>query len=493
MSDDFHSPPDQPDHLEEPDHRSVEDFFARERDAAPILPSDEVRWRRIVSEARSSSTPWTRYLVLAAAVLLVAAALGWGVLRTGPGPGPSSPPTTSAVATPPTPTTSAQPSTSPGTSPTTSDSHPTGAPRATTNQVPALLPVPASFRMSSVTTADNRHLFALGVLACPGGTCPALAASDDNGGTWHLVHTFAAPTTPSGGAPGRPGGSGRLSDVRFANPSVGWVFGGAILRTTDGGRTWRDYAHPGGDVISLETDGTDVVLTASQACSGGTCHGAISVVRAPVTAASATDVVGTIDGGAGVTGASVSWHASLAYVSPRVQPRAGATLPGPVSVRRDGLHAAGPQGCGSGQGVRIVAPAAGSSLLAVCPSSGAAGHVGFAVESSSDGGATWTLVSTDRLRLVNAGSASFAAADASSLLAVSGGSPDLHGSMQLSADGGATWAPPRGRPALPPRGWAWVGAPGGSVYYALSADPLGGYWKSTDRGQTWREVGVAGR
>jgi hypothetical protein len=280
--------------------------------------------------------------------------------------------------------------------------------------------------------------------------------------------------------------------VRFASPSVGWVFGGAAMRTTDGGRTWQDYPHPGGDVIDLETDGRDVVLTAASSCAAGSCRGPISVVRAPVSAMGATDVIGTIDGSTVVSGAAITWHGGRAYVSPIVQRSPGAAPTGPVVVRPDGLHPAGPQGCGNGEGSQLVAPAAGTTLFAVCPSSGAAGHVGYAIESSADGGATWRPVSSDRLVLVDAGHTSFAAADGSSLLAVSGGSPDLHGSMMVSTDGGATWAPPTGAPSLPAKGWAWVGAPGGPVYYALSADPAGGYWRSEDGGQTWAPVQVAG-
>lgn len=467
-----------------PRHESVDDFFARERAEAPILEPDESRWHRIVATAGRRPTPWARYLLAAAAVVALAGALGWGLLRTGPGLTPSSPATSSVA-----PTT--HPTTTEPTSPTPSTSP--GAPTsATTAPTPGGGPVPAGFRLRSVTTAGNGRLFALGTVPCSGGSCPALATSSDNGATWSLLHTFPAGTAAVGTGPGQPGGSGRLSDVRFANPSVGWVFGGGVMRTTDGGRTWQDYPHPGGDVIDLETDGTDVVLTAAPGCSGGTCHGSISIVRAPVSAGAASDVAGMIDGGAGVSGAGISWHAGHAYVSPVVQPAPGTRPPGPVVVQPDGLHVAGPKGCGNGQGSQLVAPATGSVLFAVCPSSGAAGHVGYAVESSSDGGATWHAVSTDRLVLVDAGRTSFAAADGSSLLAVSGGSPAVHGSMAVSTDGGVTWAPPSGAPALPSDGWAWVGAPGGSVYYALSADSAGGYWKTTDGGQTWAQVAVAG-
>lgn len=485
MSDD---PRRHPEHRGDPDHLSVDDFFARERAEAPVLDGDESRWRGIVGAAGHRRTPWARYLLVAAAVAVLAGALGWGLLRTGPGLGPAGP-TTSSVS-PNTPATSAS------ATPTPRPSRPSATGGASPSSTPAgpvvAVPVPASFRVRSVTTADSRHLFALGAIACPGGTCPALAASTDDGASWHLVHTFPTGTTPAGNAPGQPGGAASLSDVRFANASVGWVFGGAVMRTTDGGRTWQDYPHPGGDVLDLETDGTEVVLTAAPACAAGTCHGAISIVRASVSAGSAKDVVGTVAGGAAVNGAPISWHAGRAYVSPVVTPSPGAAPPGPVVVQPGGLQAAGPRGCGNGLGSQLVAPASGSRLFAVCPASGAAGQVGYDVQASTDGGATWQPVSSARLVLVNAGRTAFAAADGSSILAVSGGSDAVHGSMVVSTDGGVTWAPPASPPPLPQQGWAWVGAPGGSLYYALSADSPGSYWRSADRGQSWQPVRVAG-
>lgn len=483
MSDD----PRNDDPRQHPEDRSVEDFFARERAMAPILDGGESRWQRIVHQAGNQQAPWARYLLVAAAVIVVAGAIGWGLLRGGPALGPSAPPTAGVT------TSSATQTTRPGTTPSATPSSPTRATPSTSPGAQGLVPVPASFRVRSLTTADNSHLYSLGTVRCSGGSCPALAGSADNGRTWHLVHTFPAWTAPSGQAPGLPANAGQLSDVRFASPSVGWVFGGAVLRTTDGGVTWQTYAHPGGDVLALETNGRDVVLASAPNCSAGTCHGAISVVRAPATAESASDVAGTIDGGAAVQGASIAWHSGHAYVSPVVTPKQGASSPQPVVVQPSGLQPAGPRACGNGQGSQIVAPAAGSTLFAICPNSGAAGHVGYAVQASTDGGTTWRAVSADRLVLVNAGRTSFAAADAAGLLAVSGGSPDLHGSMAVSGDGGATWARPASAPAVPSDGWAWVGAPGGPVYYALSADTSGGYWKSTDSGRTWSQVRVAGR
>ncbi len=475
----------------DPDAALVRDFFARERAAAQPLRADPVRWQAIVEASGRPRHPWLRYAVGAAAAAVVLGAIGIGTLGRGnttpPAPAASSSTVLGSSPLPPRPTTSGVATRTPSTSPSVEP------PPA------AAAPVPASFVVRSLTTAAAGHLFALGTVSCPGGQCPALAGSKDNGASWNLLHTFSASsgaTTSSPGtgpAPGLLGGAGSLSQVRFANPSVGWVFGGAVMRTTDGGATWEDYTHPGGEVIDLETDGKDVVLTTAPGCTDATCHGSISVVRAPVTAPAAGDVAGMIDGGGGVLDAQISWQNGHAFVSPKVLPAAGHPAPTPVVVALDGLHPAAPPSCGTGQGAQLVAAAAGTTLFAMCPAGGAAGHLGYAVQTSSDYGATWTRVAGGPLLVVNAGTTSFAAADASTVLAASGGSPDLHGSMSLSSDGGSTWRNPRSAPPLPDHGWAWVGAPGGSTFYALAGDGSGAYWKSIDRGETWFRVAVAGR
>jgi len=458
----------------------VDEFFAAQRADVPTLVADELHWQRVLRRARRSrGSRWMRYAAGAAAAV-IAGTVGWQVVGGGASPGPETSPVTITTAQP-------SPDRPPGTQRST--------PPTVTSAPPATVPVPASFRLQSVSTAADRTLFALGTITCPGGTlCPALAASRDDGGTWRQVHVFTGAGVLPPSQAGRPGGTGVLSQVRFANTSVGWVYGGDILRTTDGGATWQDYPHAGGDVLDLATDGTDVVLTTADRCSGGTCSGTLRVLRAPITATSATDVAGTLGRGLTISAAPVSWHRGQAYVSPAAIAPAGVAAPGPVVLRADGLRAAGPASCGRGQGpTQLVAPAAGTTLFAVCPTGGAAGHLGYAVHASSDAGATWRLVSSEALVLVNAGTVALAAAGHGQQRPRVGGGPDLHGSMALSVTGGERWQAPRTAPPLPDRGWAWVGAPGGSTFYAVAADPSGGYWKSTDRGETWAPVDVAGR
>jgi hypothetical protein len=354
---------------------------------------------------------------------------------------------------------------------------------------PPLGLVPATYRTGSVTTASSQALFALGSVPCSTGQCPALAGSGDNGATWRLVHTFTGWQGGTGGA--TPEGATALSQVRFANPKVGWAFGGGVLRTTDGGRTWAPYPHPGGDVIALETDGTSVVLVAAPSCGSGGCNGPVSILRAPASSPSASDVVGTLTTGS-VRAATVGWHAGLAYVNVSAGPSSSAPAPGPVVIEASGLRPVGPACTVPSAVPRVVTPASGSDLFAVCPSGGAAGTLAYAVWRSADAGATWSAVSSTALRLTDSGTVSVAVANAADLLAASGGDPALHGSLEVSRDGGRTWAAPANPPPVPASGWAWLGAAGGSVYDALPYGAGAGYWKSVDWGATWQFVQVAG-
>ncbi|QGN57546.1 hypothetical protein [Nostocoides sp. HKS02] len=478
------------------DHRTISDpgpdpgfdpvdaFFTHERRATRALEAGDAQWDGILVRARRermrrmrSTTAWA-----AAAAALVAAGV-WGLSgRLGPvTPADTSPPVTSPSTQAPSPT-----------------PHPSRSsqPTPSTSSGSVGTPMPSTFRVQSLSTGDAHHLYALGTAACSGGaSCPMLAVSADNGRSWRLVHTFPSNATANATAGTQAGtpvpGPAALSQVRFASSSIGWVFGGGAMRTSDGGATWQSYAHGSGTVLDLETNGKDVVLTTADRCSQGTCSGGIQVLRAPVTASAATDAVGTIVAGT-VLGAPISWHGGDAYLSPVVTNETSGTVAEAMVLRADGLHPAGPARCANDSSApQVVTPAAGTTLFALCVTGAAMSHLGYEVQATGDAAAAWRVVSTDALILVHAGSTSFAAADGSALLAVSGGSPDVHGSMAVSSDGGATWHTPRTAPPTPDHGWAWVGAPGGPTFYAISADPSPTFWKSTDRGETWAQVAVA--
>jgi hypothetical protein len=140
--------------------------------------------------------------------------------------------------------------------------------------------------------------------------------------------------------------------------------------------------------------------------------------------------------------------------------------------------------------VAFAASAGDRTLFALVARGGAAGSAAYGLVASTDGGATWTNRTTGDvpLLLANAGRVAFTATDGTHLVAVSGGSSDLHGSMKVTSDGGRTWHEPAAAPPLPDRGWAWVGSPGGGVVYAVPVDPSGAYWWSGDHGEHWQQA-----
>lgn len=461
----------------------VEEFFDRERSSVQPLPTDDAHWTSIVeAHRRARRSRWTGYLAGAAAAVVLVGGLGWA-LR---------PQDDSHATMPASRTTTVAPTPSGTTAPpTTPSGSPSSSPTSVTSSGATTLPVPQSFRVVSVSNPGHDTLFALGTTSCRGSACQALARSLDGGRTWRLVASFPG-TTPTGHVTGHPGTSTSFTQVRFASPKVGWVFGGAVKQTTDGGLTWHAYPHAGKGVLDLSTDGTNVVVVSGdEPCDGTQCGTSLTVQFGPVSATSAGTVVAEPAGVSG-SAAPIEWRQGTAFVS--LASGRSPTLPLAVSSSgsREMKPACPALATDAVPDVRIVAPASGTGLFATCVSGGAAGSIGYAVSSSSDGGTTWRPVSGPPLLLVNAGVSSFAASGSDSLVAVSGGSTSLHGAMKVSADGGVSWHTPAAPPPLPDRGWAWVGSPGGDQYYVVPVDGAGVYWTSTDAGEHWQQVRVAG-
>ena len=469
----------------------VADFFAAQREDVGDLHGDDARWLDITRQAgRPRHAGWLPYAAAAAAVVVIGGSV-WAVgAHRGSSVAAGRPSATQRVYV----TQGPGPSSAPGVSSAPVSSVPVNSSAATSLASPAAAtPVPTDFAVVSVSTVSDGRLFALGRATCAGRPCALVATSSDGGDTWGLRGQL-----PGVGVASRGSTSGALtrtaasvSDVRFATGSIGWAFGGAVLRTGDGGRSWSPYPRVGGAaVLDVETDGTDVVLTSAAACAGTVCSGPVSVVRAPVTAGSADsagDLGGVLDAGQGVTAADIGWSSGKAVITVTGEPG----IPAQV-LRTDGLHPVVATGCDRPGAPRLVTPASGTSLSALCPPGGAAGSLVFGVSASSDGGSTWKPVSSAGPSVANAGTVSVTASDPAHLLVVSGGSTDLHGSMTLSSDSGRTWHAPSSPPPLPDRGWAWVGSPGPGTFYAVPTDAVGRFWRSTDSGETWTRVTVAG-
>ncbi|WP_406830466.1 hypothetical protein ABEG17_15925 [Pedococcus sp. KACC 23699] len=469
----------------------LEEFFARERGEVHELPAGEDRWEAMLAESRRprrrGAVVW---LGAAAAAAVVAASV---VLGTGHGPGlqEASNRTTTSPAVSASRTTG-QPTV---TITTTVTPRPSGAapskvpPPGSTTASPKVLPVPSGFGLASMTNAGGGHLFALGSGSCATGDCTAVAASDDDGRTWSTRASFTDLTTR--GPLVTPADPHQLVGIRFATPQIGYVFGGEVRRTTDGGRSWRPVAVGGRTVLSLETDGTTVwMVTAARCAHRGTAAtlGCSDLqVRTGAVTSSSTSPVPVSGIPKVVENAWIAMDGPDAYLNATTT---GAQQPA-RAIRVSGTPTvlSVPKGCDPSQGLTLAATAnTRGTLVGLCPSSDAPDNR-YTVVTSTDRGATWRPRPAPGLGNPTAAGVWLTATDADHLVAVVQGLPSSTGEptsptrMLASSTGGAAWTQvaPGGS-----RDTAWAGAAGGGLVYAFSGG--GSYWLSHDAGSTFETV-----
>ena len=124
--------------------------------------------------------------------------------------------------------------------------------------------------LSWVSATDG---WALAAQPCASGTCARLARTTDGG-----VHWQPLPDPPARLQDGTVDCSkvACVSGVRFASPAVGYLYGPALLMTSDGGRTWREQQGPqvetltivGSQVYRVAYGHTGCPAPAGRPCSG---------------------------------------------------------------------------------------------------------------------------------------------------------------------------------------------------------------------------------
>ena len=99
--------------------------------------------------------------------------------------------------------------------------------------------------LSWVSTTDG---WALAAQPCTTGTCARLAQTSDGGAHWQ-----ALPSPPARLQDGTVDCSklACVGQVRFASPTVGYLYGPALLMTTNGGRTWQVQPDPQVETLTL--------------------------------------------------------------------------------------------------------------------------------------------------------------------------------------------------------------------------------------------------
>jgi hypothetical protein len=315
--------------------------------------------------------------------------------------------------------------------------------------------------------------------------CLTLARTDTSGASWRPV---GAP--PAHG----PDGATGVSQVRFLDRSDGWAFGPQLWATHDSGRSWTQIATGGLRVTALETRGTRVFAVWAHCagtgprftadCTGFTLYSspAGSDQWQPVPGAAAAARPAVADGSAALLLAPETAYLLLPDGSLLSGPPTGAAWPtaGPAGNATAPCRPGPPQAGGQPSGA-LLSITGTARLVLVCTGLSGGGPAGT-VYSSGDGGRSWQRAGTAPA----AGTARSLSGSLSGrlLLATSRG-------IETSADGGASWTLAGG--TRPPGGFGFVGMTTASQGFAIPADPgQHAVWFTSDGGQAWTASQVSG-
>ena len=506
-------PDPEPNRLNDP----VASYFAQQRAEVHDLPTDDLRWQRITTAATSGQrrSSWGRGLVAAAAAAALAGTMVWVAGRPPSGHTPAAS-GSGQVASSNSATGDKGMPTDPVDPPATSAPGPTDGPFTL-----------AGFTVGSLSNSGSGRVWALGQGACSEDGCTGLAASSDNGVTWRPVGVVPAPLTAATASDLRSNSYAvTVSDVRFADASTGWAFGGALLRTNDGGKNWQPMAHEG-DVIAVETNGKDVVVVTRVGDKAKVWR-----VAASATELTSADLIGeltrpaSVAAPANVVSAQIAWTlSSTGEWSAVVSAAFDGKAPAPLAASSAGVYNSPlPGGCADGFAAIAAASAGDRALGGVCrkpiPAGASDGTsndpVVYTSWQSMDAGRTWTQAPAasgglDPALILDPGDVTLAAAGKGRLVAVStsrvapalpaatdspaattspaSSASNLRTAIMVTRDSGTAWtnAAWSDSSAL---GARWVGSPGADEFYVISGQPDMAYYRSTDGGNTWTPVRV---
>lgn len=185
-----------------------------------------------------------------------------------------------------------KPSPHPSASPSATLILPTATPLPSPTPPPPPIPpgsVPPGFTPNSVTFVSLETGWALGGAPCGGGTCLALLRTTDAGRHWSAV---GSPPTSYSASSGPDHG---VSEVRFADPNNGWVFGPELWSTHDGGAHWSmstlmgvwtlEAADRRVHAVAFGTDGNFTIESSATSRDAWTPTGSLQLGAGPVPSA----------------------------------------------------------------------------------------------------------------------------------------------------------------------------------------------------------------
>jgi hypothetical protein len=333
--------------------------------------------------------------------------------------------------------------------------------------------------------------WALASQPCAKGTCTQIAHTSNAGQTWQVLPAPAARVQD-----GSVNCSVQtcVSQISFASPEIGYLYGPALLETTDGGLTW--HADPGPQTETLTVAGGQVYRVAytNTGCPGP-CQP--SLQEAAVGSANWRTLIGQLDEPGRSDSAQIV--ASGADVLVALYGSLAGPVPAEAVVYRsadgggtwrqaaDPCGGLGPNGPKQEEDLTALASAPGGFFTGIC-----APHniTSTFVITSADAGATWrSTAATPRGSWLGFVAAASPTTIAVASGAISGGGTDA-AQLLITADGGRSWVTAAtdtqslgtGNP-IAGSAPAWLGFETPQVGHWLG-DPHG-IWTTTDGGQRW--------
>jgi photosystem II stability/assembly factor-like uncharacterized protein len=361
---------------------------------------------------------------------------------------------------------------------------------------PANTVAPAYTSLLSTSWVDAASGWVLGAKPCANGTCAGLARTTDAGQQWQALPSPAA-RIQDGSVDCST--QSCVSQVSFASASIGYLYGPALLMTTDGGLSW--HAQPGPQTETLTIAGGEVyrVTYASTGCPGP-CQPALQ--EAAVGSANWRTLMGRL------AEPDRSDSAQIVASGPDVLVAIYGSLAGPVRAQAvvyrstdggstwrqiaDPCNGLGPSGPKQEEDLIDLADAPGGPVVGLC-----APHniTTTFVITSADGGATWRATDADpRGQFLGVVAAARPATIAVATAAVSGNGTDA-ARLLVTTDGGQHWVTAAtdtqdlaiGNPII-------SSAPAFLEFESsLSGHWLGdphGIWSTTDGGLQWTRTAV---
>ncbi|SDI79953.1 hypothetical protein SAMN05444157_0216 [Frankineae bacterium MT45] len=284
---------------------------------------------------------------------------------------PTSPPPSTAVASTSAPAPSVPAS-----------SAPTAVPVAPAGRTgPPGGPVPGGFQPYSATFVSAHTGWVLGNAPCSSPPCTSIVRTEDGGVTWRGI---PAPKSAIGTRYSN-GTASAVDSLRFADAVDGWVSGGALFATHDGGGTWHAVAigSKGSVVTGLETAGGAVYATVDRcAPTAASCApNTVTVYSAPIGSDTWTPISAAVSAPAlgNLVAHDTTWYLPTTKgILTGSSAKQGRTLPNPCPAANGFASTA------------TIAVADSAHLDAVCISDGAAGSARYQLYGSVDGGLHWT-------------------------------------------------------------------------------------------------------